>query len=77
MRLSYTENTANNQETIFTDSFENMENWDRSENSFGDALSALDTSKKKSGTYSGRIDDNYPSNSEKYVFSDTWTLVVS
>ena len=75
MRLSYTENTANSQETIFTDGFESMSNWDRSENSFGWALSAIDSSKKKTGTYSGRIDDNYPSNWEKYVFSDTWTPI--
>ncbi len=75
VRLSYTENTANSQETIFTDGFESMSNWDRSENSFGWALSAIDSSKKKTGTYSGRIDDNYPSNWEKYVFSDTWTPI--
>ena len=29
----------------------------------------------KSGSYSGRIDDNYPANWEKYVYSDTWTPI--
>ena len=29
----------------------------------------------KSGRYSGRIDDNYPANWEKYVYSDTWTPI--
>ena len=29
----------------------------------------------KSGSYSGRIDDNYPVNWEKFVYSDTWTPI--
>ena len=67
----------NSQETVFTDGFESMANWDRSENSFGHSISALDSSKKRSGTYSGRIDDNYPTNGEKYVYSDTWTSITN
>ena len=61
-----------NKKTIFTDGFENMSTWDRSANNFGHSLTALDTSKKKSGSYSGRIDDNYPKQWSKYVYSDTW-----
>ena len=75
VRLSYTKNPNSNQETIFTDGFESMSTWDRSANNFGHSLTALDTSKKKSGSYSGRIDDNYPVNWEKYVYSDTWTPI--
>ena len=67
----------NSQETVFTDGFENIANWDRSENSFGHSISALDSSKKRSGAYSGRIDDNYPTNGEKYVYSDTWTSITN
>ena len=63
------------QETIFTDGFESMSTWDKTNNSFGHSLTALDTTKKKSGRYSGRIDDNYPANWEKYVYSDTWTPI--
>jgi len=29
----------------------------------------------KSGSYSGRIDDNYPRQWSKYVYSDTWTPI--
>jgi RHS repeat-associated protein len=61
VRLSYKENTNTGQETVFTDGFESMANWDKS--------------KKKSGDYSGRIDDNYPANWEKYIYSDTWTAI--
>ena len=64
-----------NKETIFTDGFESMSTWDKTNNSFGHSLTALDTTKKKSGRYSGRIDDNYPANWEKYVYSDTWTPI--
>jgi RHS repeat-associated protein len=77
VRLSYTKNPDNSQETVFTDGFERMANWDRSENSFGHPISALDRSKKRSGAYSGRIDDNYPTNGEKYVYSDTWTSITN
>jgi RHS repeat-associated protein len=77
VRLSYTKNPDTSQETVFTDGFESMANWDRSENSFGHSISALDSSKKRSGTYSGRIDDNYPTNGEKYVYSDTWTSITN
>jgi hypothetical protein len=49
-----------------------MSTWDRSANNFGHSLTALDTTKKKSGSYSGRIDDNYPRLWSKYVYSDTW-----
>ncbi len=52
-----------------------MSTWDKTNNSFGHSLTALDTTKKKSGSYSGRIDDNYPANWEKYVYSDTWTPI--
>ena len=62
-------------QTVFTDGFDSMANWDRSQNSFGHPISALDSSKKRSGAYSGRIDDNYPTNGEKYVYSDTWTSI--
>ena len=64
-----------NQETIFTDGFESMSTWDKTNNSFGHSLTALDTAKKKSGSYSGRIDDNYPRQWSKYVYSDTWTPI--
>ena len=63
------------QETIFTDGFESMSTWDKTNNSFGHSLTALDTAKKKSGSYSGRIDDNYPRQWSKYVYSDTWTPI--
>ena len=63
------------QETIFTDGFESMSTWDKTNNSFGHSLTALDTTKKKSGSYSGRIDDNYPRQWSKYVYSDTWTPI--
>ncbi len=75
VRLSYTKNPNSNKETIFTDGFESMSTWDKTNNSFGHSLTALDTTKKKSGRYSGRIDDNYPANWEKYVYSDTWTPI--
>ena len=75
VRLSYKENTNTGQETVFTDGFESMANWDKSENNFGWALTTIDNSKKKSGDYSGRIDDNYPANWEKYIYSDTWTAI--
>jgi RHS repeat-associated protein len=53
-----------------------MTNWDKSENTFGWALTAIDTSKKKTGNASGRIDDgNYPSQWSTYVYSDTWTPI--
>ncbi|MDO3696056.1 RHS repeat-associated core domain-containing protein, partial [Wenyingzhuangia sp. chi5] len=71
VRLSY--NSI--RETIFTDGFESITNWDKSINSFGWSITAIDTSKKKTGNYSGRIDDNYPTNWEKYVYSDTWTPI--
>ena len=48
---------------------------DKMNNSFGHSLTALDTAKKKSGNYSGRIDDNYPRQWSKYVYSDTWTPI--
>jgi len=64
-----------NKETIFTDGFESMSTWDKTNNSFGHSLTALDTTKKKSGSYSGRIDDNYPRQWSKYVYSDTWTPI--
>ena len=63
------------QKTVFTDSFESMSTWDRSANNFGHSLTALDTAIKKSGNYSGRIDDNYPRQWSKYVYSDTWTPI--
>ena len=66
VRLSYTKNPNSNQETIFTDGFESMSTWDKTNNSFGHSLTALDTTKKKSGSYSGRIDDNYPRQWSKY-----------
>jgi RHS repeat-associated protein len=77
VRLSYTKNPNTSQETVFTDGFESIANWDRSENSFGHSISALDSSKKRSGAYSGRIDDNYPTYGEKYVYSDTWTSITN
>ena len=52
-----------------------MSTWDKTNNSFGHSLTALDTAKKKSGSYSGRIDDNYPRQWSKYVYSDTWTPI--
>ncbi len=52
-----------------------MSTWDKTNNSFGHSLTALDTTKKKSGSYSGRIDDNYPRQWSKYVYSDTWTPI--
>jgi RHS repeat-associated protein len=75
VRVSYTKNNNNSQTTVFTDGFENIANWDKSENSFGWALTALDSSRKVSGTYSGRIDDNFPANGERYVYSDIWTPI--
>ena len=75
VRLSYTKNPNSNKETIFTDGFESMSTWDKTNNSFGHSLTALDTTKKKSGSYSGRIDDNYPRQWSKYVYSDTWTPI--
>ena len=75
VRLSYTKNPNSNQETIFTDGFESMSTWDMSANNFGWPLTTLDNTKKKSGSYSGRIDDNYPVNWEKFVYSDTWTPI--
>jgi len=72
VRLSYTKNPNSKKTTVFTDGFESMSTWDRSANNFGHSLTALDTSKKKSGSYSGRIDDNYPRQWSKYVYSDTW-----
>jgi len=72
VRLSYTKNPNSKKTTVFTDGFESMSTWDRSANNFGHSLTALDTTKKKSGSYSGRIDDNYPRLWSKYVYSDTW-----
>ena len=72
VRLSYTKNPNSKKTTVFTDGFESMSTWDRSANNFGHSLTALDTTKKKSGSYSGRIDDNYPRQWSKYVYSDTW-----
>ena len=72
VRLSYTKNPNSKKTTVFTDNFESMSTWDRSANNFGHSLTALDTTKKKSGSYSGRIDDNYPRQWSKYVYSDTW-----
>ena len=63
------------QKPVFTDGFESMSTWDKTNNSFGHSLTALDTAKKKSGNYSGRIDDNYPRQWSKYVYSDTWTPI--
>ena len=74
VRLSYTKNSDTSQEIVFTNSFENMNDWDNSENSFGRALTALDSSKKKSGTYSGRIDPISDTN-DYYVNCDLWTPV--
>lgn len=76
VRLSYTENpNAQTTQTVFSNSFENMADWDRTGNTFGWALSALDSSKKKTGTYSGRIDDNYPTHWGTYVNCDIWTPI--
>ena len=71
--LNFSQNV--NLKTIFTDGFESMSTWDKTNNSFGHSLTALDTAKKKSGSYSGRIDDNYPRQWSKYVYSDTWTPI--
>ncbi len=76
VRLSYTENpNAQTTQTVFSNSFENMADWDKTENTFGWALSALDSSKKKTGAYSGRIDDNYPTHWGTYVNCDIWTPI--
>jgi RHS repeat-associated protein len=75
VRLRYAENTASAEETVFSDGFESMTNWDKSANSFGWAVSAIDTNKKHSGTSSGRIDPEYPSVWSKYVYSNTWTPI--
>ncbi|PQJ80278.1 DUF6443 domain-containing protein [Polaribacter porphyrae] len=78
VRVSFTENkNAVPSTTIFTDGFESgsMPNWDKSENSFGWALTEIDTSKKKTGNSSGRIDSNYPSVWGTYVYSDIWTPI--
>ena len=71
--LNFSQNV--NLKTVFTDGFESMSTWDKTNNSFGHSLTALDTAKKKSGNYSGRIDDNYPRQWSKYVYSDTWTPI--
>ena len=71
--LNFSQNV--NLKTVFTDGFESMSTWDKTNNSFGHSLTALDTAKKKSGSYSGRIDDNYPRQWSKYVYSDTWTPI--
>ncbi|QMU64855.1 MAG: hypothetical protein GKR88_11505 [Flavobacteriaceae bacterium] len=73
VRLSYTENTNNSQQTVFTDGFESMANWDSS-NGLSRALTTLDSSKKKSGSYSGRIDP-IAATSDYYVYNDSWTAV--
>jgi RHS repeat-associated protein len=75
VRVSYTKNTNNSLQTVFTDSFESISNWDNSENGFGSALTSLDARKQVSGSYSGRIDDNYPANGDLYVYCDTWTPI--
>jgi RHS repeat-associated protein len=75
VRLSYAENTDIVEEIIFSNDFDQLSDWDKSENSFGWGLSALDSSKKRSGSSSGRIDDNYPAAGEKYVYSDLWTPI--
>jgi RHS repeat-associated protein len=62
-------------QTVFSDGFDSMTVWDKSENSFGWALTALDNSKKRSGSYSGRIDANYPAKWATYVYSDTWVAI--
>ncbi|QMU63850.1 MAG: hypothetical protein GKR88_05795 [Flavobacteriaceae bacterium] len=73
VRLSYTKNTNNSQQTVFTDGFESMANWDSS-NGLSRALTTLDSSKKKSGSYSGRIDP-IAATSDYYVYNDSWTAV--
>jgi hypothetical protein len=57
VRVSYTE-VANPLEStpIFSDSFENISNWNKSPTTIGYTLSDRDNTKKKTGTYSGRID---------------------
>lgn len=74
-RLTYKENTDMSQQVVFSDGFESISNWDGTGNSFGWALSAIDSSRKYSGTYSGRIDDNYPTNWERYVNCNTWVPI--
>lgn len=75
VRLSYKKNPNTTQQIIFEDSFESISNWDNSSNSFGWGITTIDNSKKITGTFSGRIDDNYPTDWEKYVYSDTWTPI--
>ena len=56
IRLSYTENTETQEEVVFSDGLESASGWDGSGNSWGHPISAFDSTFKRTGNYSGRLD---------------------
>ncbi|MFL0095017.1 RHS repeat-associated core domain-containing protein, partial [Tenacibaculum maritimum] len=80
VRLSYTDQDKDGvirgaTSQVFYDSFETINKWDGTGNNFGWGLNAIDSTKKRSGNYSGRIDSNYPSDWERYVNCNSWVEI--
>ncbi len=58
---------------VFSDGFESASGWDGTGNTWGHPISGFDTNRKRSGTYSGRIDQ--PTSSPRAVHSMEWVPI--
>ncbi|WP_244906456.1 DUF6443 domain-containing protein [Jejuia pallidilutea] len=73
VRLSYKENTNFQQvQEVWSDGYESASGWDGSGNSWGTAISAFDSTFKRTGNYSGRLDANETTSSATAVHSNHW-----
>ena len=79
VRLSYSDMNKDgvvapaNWTTVFSDGFESASGWDGTGNTWGHPISGFDTNRKRSGTYSGRIDQ--PTSSPRAVHSMEWVPI--
>ena len=80
IRLSYTENTNTQEEVIFSDGLEeavdpNWNGWDGSGNSWGHPISAFDSNFKRTGNYSGFLDDADGNSHATSTHSNQWVAI--
>ena len=79
VRLSYSDMNKDgvvapaNWTPVFSDGFESASGWDGTGNTWGHPISGFDTNRKRSGTYSGRIDQ--PTSSPRAVHSMEWVPI--
>ena len=80
VRLSYSDMNKDgvvapaNWTTVFSDGFESASGWDGTGNSWGWPLSTFDSSFKRTGNYSGRIDPTGNAN-ERVCHSNEWVAI--